>query len=142
MKRIDPFGIPKQLTHLVISSCGPFGTYGDAQGKEHALETIMQNLPKVQRRQPLEALRIVHFTDMEARMMSPTPTVELVVNDPLDQVLFGPLLMRNNTFPGLRRLTLEYIDDESGEARTLLTEACTQRGVELVLEEKERDVPW
>ena len=102
----------------------------------------MQNLPKVQRRQPLEALRIVHFTDMEARMMSPTPTVELVVNDPLDQVLFGPLLMRNNTFPGLRRLTLEYIDDESGEARTLLTEACTQRGVELVLEEKERDVPW
>lgn len=102
----------------------------------------MQSLPNVQRRRPLEGLRIVHFTDMEARMMSPTPTVELVVNDPLDQMLFGPLLMRNNTFPGLRKLTLEYIDDESGEARALLAKACTQRGVELVFAEKERDVPW
>ena len=130
----------KQLAHLVISSCGPYGTYGDAQGKEGALELVMQNLPKVQRRQPLEGLRIVHFTDMEARLMSPTPTVELVVNDPLDQMLFGPLLQRNNTFPGLQKLTLEYIDDESSEARALLEKACTQRGVELVVAKKQRDV--
>jgi hypothetical protein len=103
---------------------------------------MMQSLPEVQRRKPLEALRIVHFTDMEARWMSPTPTVELVVNDPLDQMLFGLLLMRKNTFPGLRKLTVEFIDDESGEARALLVKACTQRGVELVFAEKERDVPW
>ena len=133
--------MPEQLTHLVVSSCGPFGTYGDAHGREDALETVMRNLPKLQRRRPLEGLRIVHFTDMEARLMSPTPTVELVVNDPLDQMLFGPLLMRDDTFPGLRKLTLEYIDDKSGEARALLVKACKQRGVELVRTERERDVP-
>ncbi len=132
----------KQLTQVVISSCGPFGTYGDALGKEQALESMMQSLPEVQQRQPLEGLRIVHFTDMEARWMSPTPTVELVVNDPLDQVLFGRLLMRNHTFPGLRKLTVEYINDESGEARGLLENACTQRGVELVFTGGGRDVPW
>ena len=101
----------------------------------------MQSLPEVQQRQPLEGLRIVHFTDMEARWMSPTPTVELVVNDPLDQVLFGRLLMRNHTFPGLRKLTVEYINDESGEARGLLENACTQRGVEVVFTGEGRDVP-
>jgi hypothetical protein len=134
--------MPKQLTHLAVSSCGPYGTYGDAQGKERALELVMRNLPKVQRQRPLEGLRVVHFTDMEARLMSPTPTVELVVNDPLDQMLFGPLLMRDSTFPGLRKLTLEYIDDRGGEAQRLLAKACTQRGVELVLAKKERDVRW
>ena len=132
----------KQLTHLAISSCGPPATYGDAQGKEQALESVMQILPEVQQRQPLEGLRIVHFTEMEARWMSPTPTLELVVNDPLDQMLFGPLLMRSNTFPGLRKLTLEYIDDSSGEALALLAKACAQRRVELVFARKERDVPW
>lgn len=101
----------------------------------------MQNLPEMQQRKPLEGLRIVHFTDMEARLMSPTPTVELVVNDPLDQMLFGPLLMRDNTFPGLQKLTLEYIDDKNGEARALLEKACTQRGVDLVCIKNERDVP-
>ena len=102
----------------------------------------MQSLPQVQRRPPLEGLRIVHFTDMEARWMSPTPTVELVVNDTLDQMLFGPLLMRDNTFPGLRKVTVEYINDENGEARGLLEKACTQRGIELEFTRKGRDVPW
>jgi hypothetical protein len=133
--------MPKQLTRLSISSCGPAGTYGDALGKEEALESVMRSLPRSQRRQPLEGLRIVHFTDMEARLMSPTPTVELVVNDPLDQMLFGPLLLRNHTFPGLRKVTLEFIADKNGEAVGLLETACRERGIELVvMTGGERDV--
>jgi len=137
-KMVDRF---RNLAHLVISRCGPYGTYGDAEGKGTMLELVMHNLPKLGRRKPLEGLRIVHFTDMEARLMSPIPTVELVVNDPLDQKLLGPLLQRNTAFPGLEKLTLEYIDDQSGEARVLLEQACRERGIELVVAEKERDVP-
>lgn len=118
------------LSRLCILSCGGPGTYHNAEidaiEKERA--RVARELKPIKHK-PLHTLRIRHATDLEILYMSPIPTERLIIGDPLDQMLLGPLLERGQSFPGLKTVVLQDIWDENndGLAVAALRKACQVR---------------
>ncbi|KAG8837287.1 hypothetical protein FRB91_011749 [Serendipita sp. 411] len=121
-----------RLQDLRVESCGGPGGYDNARiaGMHEQSLMVMKNLVPILR-PPLRSFRIVHATDIEYRHMCRIPTRNLLVYDPLDQLLLGELLSKQECFPGMEKFEIQYLkepEEDSTAAYDCLKKAVQQRG--------------